>query len=206
MLAFRRRGPLLAMCLAGICTACSAAPTGLKDASGTTLGTVFGVVPQPNPPTLGPPPIGVIPTTSWTPASAPPCTRQQLTLSSTSTPPGDTEDLGTLLRFVDSGNAPCSLEGYPSVVGSLSGEPTVVAQHDPATGSLPPGIGGPTVIVETGEAFVRVRVPPCNAAFQPSPVYYRDLTVSTPALGPFSVVSGVPLALQCGMFVSPFYV
>ena len=132
-------------------------------------------------------------------ATGPPCAVSQLKLTASPRPPGDTQDLGVVLVWQNTGSTACTLSGMPRMVAHGAGVPDVTAYPDPIAVGGPSGRVG---VLPGGYAFVRLRVPSGCATIPPSS--YDSVTVTVSGLGSFTLATH-SFPIGCGAFVSPFY-
>lgn len=117
--------------------------------------------------------------TSREPATA--CTSAQVTVSAVDSG-GGLGTVGGWLRFLNASRAPCSLRGWPTLVGVTATGATTAARHEDALLTFPDIDGMPTVTLDPGDAafaaYAGGDTPAGSAAT--CPPSYRTLRVAPP--------------------------
>ncbi len=136
--------------------------------SPTSQGSVAGPTPTANP---------------TSPGSVPPCSATDLSIGTTNSSAA-AGTVGGTLRFQDIGTAPCTLSGYPKVVGITADGERTPAQHSssPSLLDYPPIRGTPVVTLKPGDSAVAAYAggdTPVGSASS-CPPSYHTLEVTAP--------------------------
>lgn len=98
--------------------------------------------------------------------------------------------MGAWLKFVNRGNTPCQLHGWPTLVGMSVGGGSTIAQQTESTLTFPLVNGVPTVVLQPGAAAVAAFSGTDTPGPNGCPPPYHTLLVAPPGSSASVVLSG----------------
>lgn len=104
--------------------------------------------------------------------------------------------MGAWLKFVNRGNTPCRLHGWPTLVGMSIGDGSSIARQTDATLTFPLVNGAPTVVLQPGDAAVAAFSGSDNPGPNGCPPPYHTLLVGPPGSSALVALSGFNAALN----------